>query len=128
MLYAEMSRFLRYAVVGVISNVAGYLVYLLATWLGSGPKLTMSVLYAAGATAGYLGNRQWTFAHTGKITPSLIKYGIAHAAGYTINWCLLAYFVDFRHYPHQWVQAAAILVVACFLFITLRFLVFTDES
>ena len=127
MLYAEMSRFLRYAIVGTISNVIGYIIYLLATWMGSGPKLTMTVLYAAGATASYIGNRHWTFAHKGRITPTLFRHSIAYLAGYGINWSMLAYFVDQRQFAHQWVQAIAIVVVACFLFITLRFLVFTNE-
>lgn len=37
--------FLRYALVGLLINVGGYLFYLLITWLGAGPKITLHYLH-----------------------------------------------------------------------------------
>ncbi len=127
MWHRETTRLMRYAIVGVISNAIGYSIYLLITWLGAGPKITMTLLYAVGTGAAYFGNRRWTFGHTGAALPSIIKFCLAYGAGYGINWALLAYFVDHAHYPHQWVQAVAIFVVAGFLFLTLRLLVFAHD-
>src|SRR5271163_4497759 len=61
------SRLLRFGLVGIASNIAGYLVYLLLTGIGGTPKLTMTVLYGVGATIGFIGNREFTFAHQGSV-------------------------------------------------------------
>ena len=119
--------FSRYALVGVVSNVCGYGVYLLVTWLGVGPKIAMSILYCAGAGLGFLGNRQWSFGHQGKAWPSLLRYCIAHSIGYGLNFSILYFFVDQMHFRHQLVQAVAILVVAVFLFLSFRFFVFPEH-
>lgn len=119
---------LRYALVGLFSNATGYAIYLLITWLGVGPKTAMSFLYVAGASLGFLGNRQWAFAHEGQILTSLLRYGLAHIMGYGLNLFILASFVDRFGYPHQLVQGAAIFVVAGFLFLTFRFFVFSMDN
>lgn len=116
--------FWRFEVVGVISNAAGYCAYLILTWLGGGPKASMTVLYVVGALLGFIGNREWTFEHDGPRWPSLIRYGLAYLVGYGLDWFLLDLFVDELAYPHQLVQAAAVLIVAAYLFPTLRFFVF----
>jgi putative flippase GtrA len=116
----------RYAFVGIVSNLAGYLVYLLVTYLGATPKITMTLLYGVGATIGYIGNRNFTFSHKGSLLGSSVRYFIAHFFGYFINLVILIFFVDHFMYPHQWVQAVAIFVVAGFLFIAFKFFVFTN--
>ena len=116
----------RYAFVGIVSNLAGYLVYLLVTYLGATPKITMTLLYGVGATIGYIGNRNFTFSHKGSLLGSSVRHFIAHFFGYFINLVILIIFVDHFMYPHQWVQAVAIFVVAGFLFIAFKFFVFTN--
>ena len=116
--------FWRFGVVGVLSNVAGYCAYLLVTWLGGGPKTSMTLLYAVGVLSGFIGNRAWVFQHNGPGWPSLIRYGLAYLVGYGLDWLLLHVFVDELGYPHELVQAAAVLIVAAYLFPTLRFFVF----
>ena len=120
------AQIISYASVGIVSNLAGYLVYLLVTYLGVAPKLTMTLLYGIGATVGYVGNRNLTFAHKGSVLGSSVRYFGAHCLGYLINLSFLIIFVDEFSYPHQWVQAIAIFVVAGFLFIAFKFFVFTD--
>lgn len=121
---ATMSRFLRYAIVGLSTNALGYLLYLLVTFMGLGPKTTMSMLYVVGAALGYMGNRRWAFRHSGSIWRSSAGYFIFHAGGYFINLGLLYLFVDRLDYPHQIVQAGAIVVVAAYLFVALNLIVF----
>lgn len=117
-------QLVRYAIVGVASNAAGYLVYLLITHLGMPPKAAMSSLYAVGATVGFFGNSALTFAYKGGIIGSGIRYLITHAVGYSMNLTILVIFVDLFGYPHQLVQAIAIFVVAAFLFIAFKYFVF----
>jgi putative flippase GtrA len=114
----------RYAIIGAVSNLSGYLVYLLVTYLGVMPKITMTLLYGAGATIGYIGNRNFTFVHKGSLLGSGVRYFIAHFFGYFVNLIILIIFVDQFGYAHQWVQAVAIFVVAGFLFIAFKFFVF----
>lgn len=122
---ATFRRLVRYGFVGIATNLAGYALYLVVTHVGLGPKLTMSLLYAVGATLGYFGNRNWVFRHSGNFLHSSAGYIVAHVAGYTINFALLHVFVDRMGYPHQIVQGFAILLVAGYLFLVLNFLVFS---
>lgn len=122
-----VKQLLNYAGVGLLSNGVGYAVYLLATWLGTTPKLTMSCLYGAVAAVGYIGNRRITFEHQGSMAVSGFRYFLAQCAGYLLNFFLLCLFVDHLGYPHQLVQAAAMLVVATFLFIINKYFVFTKS-
>ncbi len=114
----------RYAFIGIVSNVAGYLVYFLFTYLGATPKITMTLLYTIGATIGYVGNRNFTFSHNGNLLGSGFRYFTVHIFGYFLNLGILIIFVDLFMFPHAWVQAVAIFVVAGFLFIAFKFFVF----
>jgi putative flippase GtrA len=119
-----LKQLVRYAVVGIATNLAGYAVYLLVTWAGVEPKLAMSCLYAIGATVSFLGNRTWTFGHRGNVAGAAARFAIAHLLGYLLNLALLVVFVDRLGFPHQLVQAVAVVVVALFLFVLFRVFVF----
>lgn len=120
----SISQLFRYALVGVLSNVAGYLVYLTLTYFGGTPKVTMTLLYGVGAAVGFFGNRNLTFEHEGSVRWAGVRYVIAHGAGYMINLSILIIFVDKLGCTHQWVQAAAIFIVAAFLFLAFKIFVF----
>jgi putative flippase GtrA len=83
-------------------------------------------LYGTGSVAGFFGNRRLTFAHEGSLLGAGARYVIAHCLGYFINLGLLVIMVDQLGYPHQGVQALAILVVAAYLFLALKFFVFAN--
>ena len=114
----------RYGVVGFCTNAVGYFFYLGVTWLGFGPKSAMSILYVIGATMGFIGNRRWVFGHDGRMLTSVVRYWVAHTIGYWVNFALLYGLVDVLGYPHRYVQAGAILVVAGCLFLMFHFFVF----
>lgn len=123
------TQFFRYGLLGIATNAIGYSLFLLITYFGGEHKRTMTLLYALGAIIGFLGNRQWTFAHKGAALGSGTRYLIAHFLGYLINLLILLTLVDRLGYSHQWVQAAAIIVVAGFLFCAFKYFVFpTAES
>lgn len=122
------SQFIRYGMVGVATNLSGYLVYLFITYLGVEPKSTMTLLYVVGAAIGYMGNRQWAFGHKGDVLGSFMRYVLAHFCGYLINFMMLLVFSDRMGYPHQYVQAVAIVVVAGVLFLMFRYFVFSDTE
>lgn len=120
-------QMIRFAIIGIASNLVGYVAYLLLTFFLVGPKIAMTLVYLTGALVGYFGNRQWTFKHKGKVLPALMKYSLAHAFGYTTNFILLYFFVDRMLYPHQAVQLVAILVVAGILFFVFKKFVFSEK-
>jgi len=119
-----VSQLFRYGLVGVATNLSLYFFYLLITYFGIEPKKAMTIAYIVGAFIGFVGHRKWTFAHKGALLGSGARYFIAHLFGYLINFLILLSFVDKLGYPHQWVQAAAIIVVAGFLFVAFRYFVF----
>lgn len=125
---SSVSQLFRYAIVGIANNIAGYMFYLLITYLGATPKITMTLLYAVGAAVGFWGNRKLTFAHQGSVLGAGVRYLIAHCFGYLINLAILLVLVDQLGYAHQWVQAIAIFVVAAFLFLAFKFFVFPDRD
>lgn len=122
----SITQLVNYALVGIVSNFAGYMVYLLITCLGATPKITMTLLYGVGAAVGFWGNRKLTFAHKGSLVGAGVRYVMAHCLGYFINLAILIVMVDKLGYAHQLIQAIAILVVAAFLFLSFKFFVFTD--
>ena len=122
--WPALSQLIRYGVVGLLTNLAGYLVYLLVTWLWLEPKLAVTVLYPVGVIAGYFGHARYSFTYQGRATSGLARYLIAHAIGYGTNVSLLYVFSDLLHFPHQAVQACAIFIVAGVLFVQFKFFVF----
>jgi putative flippase GtrA len=116
-----------YALIGVLTNVLGYAIYLILTYLWGAPKLTMTALYFVGASIGFLANRRFTFRHDGGIGITGVRYLLTQVAGYLLNLVLLLLFVDWFNFPHQIVQAIAIVVVATFLFVVLRVFVFAPS-
>ena len=121
-------QFARYATVGIAQNLFGYILYLLITWSGIDPKITISFLYPIGFTISYIGNKKWAFAHTGNHSRTLFRFTLTHIIGYLFNLALLFILVDVYGYHHQYVQLLAIFLLVFYFFITLRIYVFKNES
>ena len=115
-----LRQLFRYGMIGLLTNFLGYALYFFLTYLWSSPKLTMTVLYSAGALIGF-------FANDGRIGVAGMRYMFAQLLGYLLNLSLLVLFVDRLGFAHQLVQAVAIVVVAIFLFVLLRFFVFAPQ-
>jgi putative flippase GtrA len=124
----SLAQLLRYGIIGLVSNLTGYIVYLLITHFGVAPTIAMTILYLVGAVIGFFGNKNLTFAHKGGVLGAGVRYVVAHCFGYLINLSILVFMVDVLGYPHQWVQAAAIFIVAGFLFLMFKFFVFAEAD
>lgn len=123
----SLRQLIRYALIGLTTNSCGYSLYLLFTWLGGPPKIVLSVLYVTAATIGFLANRKLTFQHSGSVLHAGLRYAIAHLGGYLINLAMQWILVDHLGYPHYWVQAAAVFVVAAYLFLAFKYFVFRQR-
>lgn len=122
-----MQQLIRYGLVGAVSNLTIYFVYLLITYLGVEPKIAMTLVYIIGASIGFVGNRKWAFTHQGEPFGAAMRYILAHSIGYLLNFLILYTFVDSLGYAHQWVQAVAIIIVAAFIFVVFKYYVFVKK-
>lgn len=125
---SSWGQLLRYGIVGLASNLAGYGLYLLMTAFVLPPKTTMTILYTTGALLGFIGNRRFTFRHKGQLPRAAFFYTLAHLLGWGMNYMLLYVFADRMGYPHQLVQAMAVIVIAGYLFVALRYFVFPRRA
>ena len=123
-----VEQFIYYLLVGLGSNFVAFCVYLLITSLGSGPKVAMTLVYVVGVVIGFLGNLKWTFKYTVNNANMIIRFLITHLVGYFLNFLLLFIFVDKFGYDHKKVQASAIVLVACFVFLLMKNFVFTKKA
>lgn len=119
-------QMIRYGIVGVANNLLAYLIYLLATFFWLEPKVAITLLYPVGALTAYFGHAKYSFAAQGKNNFTMLRYGVAHLIGYSINLTMLLLLADKLQLPHQAVQALAIVVVAGSLFLMLKYFVFPD--
>lgn len=107
----------RYIIVGVASNAVAYLLYFALTRLGVGYKTAMSCIYVIGAAINFYLNRKWTFSASQSVRAGLVRYLLALALGYILNLVWLFIFVDLAGWPHELVQAGAIVVIAVYFFL-----------
>ncbi|MFZ1538487.1 MAG: GtrA family protein [Chromatiaceae bacterium] len=119
---------LRFLLVGLASNLVLYLLYLLLTRVGLGPKTAMTWLFALGTLQTFLLNQRWTFHHRGLVPTTFIKYLVSYGCGYLMNLLALLLFVDVMGLPHQLVQGALIFGVAVLLFLAQKLWVFRPAT
>jgi putative flippase GtrA len=120
---------MRYGFVGAANNLAGYLIYLLITWLGVDPKIVITVLYPVGTLTAYFGHSRYSFSYRGWNTKAFMRYCVSYLVGYGVNFLMLSILSDKLGFPHQAVQALAVFIVAGIVFLMLKYFVFPrDES
>lgn len=119
-----IAQLFRYGLVGVVINMAGYMMYLLVTYLGGEPKITMSALYGVVLVLGFLLNREFTFAHKGSKSRAFFRYIIVYGIGYIINLSFLIVLADSMGFAHQFVQLGAMAFLVFYFFIALKYFTF----
>jgi len=122
------TQLIRYAIIGVVTNGSGYVLYLAMTWGGMGHKLTMTLLYIVGALLSFLLNRRWTFNHSGAVGRAMVRHWAVFGLGYVVNFVALLIFVDLLGLPHEIVQGVMVLTLACMLFVLQKLWVFPALS
>lgn len=125
---ATVGQFIRYATVGLASNIVLYLAYLALTTAGVESKLAMTLLYVLGVVQTFAFNKRWSFRHGGLRGPAFVRYCASYALGYLINLGVLLVLVDRLGYPHQVVQGVVILALAILLFLLQKYWVFRPAA
>lgn len=123
-----LRQLFRYGVAGILTNLFGYLVYLLITFLGVDPKVVVSVIYPLSAVTGFFAHFRYSFSYRKGYAGAAVRYSIAHCIGFGVNLAMLYVLSDKLKFPHQAVQAAAIFVVAGILFLIFRYFVFPSSG
>ena len=124
----ELLQVVRYIAVGLVTNALLFSSYLLLSAFGIGAKTALSLLYVPGVIVGFLGNRNFTFRHEGRIPASMIRYIATYAFGYLFAFASLAVFVDVLLLPADSVALAVIVVTAGILFALQRWWVFPRDE
>ncbi|CAD6002674.1 GtrA family protein [Agreia sp. COWG] len=122
------SRVVRFGALGVANNLLAYAIFAGLTLAGVASIAAATITYVLGMVVSYLGNRSFTFRHTGSARRSLVRFLIVNAVGYGINVAILAIFVEHLGFNALLVQFVAIVIVAGFIFVSMRFWVFSGDK
>lgn len=120
-------QFVRYGVIGIVSNSVLYVAYLGLTYVGVGHKTSATIAYALGVLQTFLFNRSWSFRDSGAGGPALARYIAAYVSGYLLNIAVLIVLVNRAGFPHWVVQGAMIIVLAMGLFLIQKLWVFQSQ-
>jgi len=115
---------IRYIVVGIVTNVSGFLFYVLFTTLGVSPVLTISIFYPISIGLAFNFNKKWSFSHQGRIPTSAVRYLYVYAGCYVLNMAVLKFFSGYLGYSHLIVQAIVVPIFALLLFVAQKYWVF----
>ncbi len=117
----------RYAIIGLTLNFLGYLIYLTLTSLWLSPFATITISYPLGVIAGYFVHKRHTFREQKELESSqFIRFVVIYVIGFFLNWLLLFIFHEKLGYHHQLSAIIAIFIIAGFLFILMKFFIFTS--
>ena len=94
-LQAQISRFGRYGIIGIASNVFCFSVFLALIGTGLSPVLASGMVYLLGLSISYVANRKWSFrsdgTHTQDLPRFLLSYGIGLLFSMACIWVLLTW-------------------------------------
>ncbi|MEB3168651.1 MAG: GtrA family protein [Synechococcaceae cyanobacterium] len=117
-------QFLKYLVVGGLSNGCAYGLYVALSAFGLSPITSMTLVYLAACGIGFSANRSWTFASRSSVPTTLIKYLLIQVIGYLTNLAILLTLHYGLGFPHLLSQLVGVAIVAVELFILSRWFVF----
>lgn len=121
-------QFIRYVAVGGITNVSGYLLYLLVTSFGVSPILTISIFYPLYVGIAFYLHKKVSFGHQGQVAASALRYLATYVGCYFLNVAMLAFFSGYLGIAHWLVQAGAVVSIALLLFVVQKYWVFRSQA
>ena len=124
---STLRQLVSFGMIGIVSNAALYVIYLVMTRLGVGPKTAMTAVFALGVLSTYTFNRRLTFRHEGAIAQSAARYASVYLLAYLANIAALALLVDVAGFPHQAVMLVLIVATAVLVFVLQKLWVFAGK-
>lgn len=87
-------RLTRFIIVGGLNTALTYALYAELVWYRFHYLLALTIEYVLGILAGFIANRQWTFANRDRIGPALFRYMTTYCGVYALNAVILMFFVE----------------------------------
>jgi putative flippase GtrA len=124
---ATMRTVARYLMVGALTNLFWYGIYLIGTWSGVPPLAMATISYVLAVLTSYAFNRKWSFSSSRPHAQAGPRYILAYGIGYLnqMAWLYgLTYGLAIRHEISQLLAAGT---TAILIFGILRFWVFATS-
>jgi putative flippase GtrA len=122
-----MGTIVRYLIVGTLTNLFWYGIYIIGTWSGVPPLAMATISYLLAVVTSYAFNRQWSFSSSRPHAQAGPRYIVAYGIGYLnqMAWLYgLTYGLAIRHEISQLLAAGT---TAILIFGILRFWVFATS-
>jgi putative flippase GtrA len=117
---------LRFAIVGIKSNILYYALYVLLSLMGTPPKVAVTMVFLFGIAYTFWFNKSFVFRNKGAARRQVIAYVGVYLVAWALNLLLLEILVTHLQLNHYLVQAALIFVIAILIFLSLKLLVFGE--
>lgn len=123
-------QLLRYSLVGLSLNATAYMGYLILTSFYITPFSAVFLIYPLSVFVGFFAHRGLTFKSSSEKLSlgGVFKYVFLYVMGFFLNWIILYVFFEKLGYPHQLVQLASIFILAGFLFVSMKLIVFPAKQ
>lgn len=115
---------IRFAIVGIISNLILYALFLCLIFICVSNILSMTICYVLGVCQTFYFNKKWSFKNSGPILSSFLCYVVLYLSGYILNIISIYLLVSILGFNIIYIQAINIIVLALYLFLVQRFLIF----
>ncbi|WP_299567657.1 GtrA family protein [uncultured Sulfitobacter sp.] len=124
----ELSRALRFALIGGAATLVHLGVAMAALGLGAGAFASNAVGFAVAFVAGLVGHFHFTFGLSGGFARAARRYGVIACAGFAVNNGVLATLKTAGAIPEPVALALSILVVPAGTFLAARFWGFVSSG
>jgi len=115
---------LRFAIVGLKSNVLYYLLYAALTIAGVAPMVAVAVVFSFSIFYAFVFNRRFVFRSRERFHGELLRYVGVYTFALFLNLFLLDLGTRKLGYNHFIVQGVLIVMIAGLIFVALKFFVF----
>lgn len=116
--YKLVNQVLRFGLIGVITNIIGYSLFVLCTlYLKFSPYLVISFLYPLSITATYILNKDYTFKQEKTLKKQKIIFITLYLSAYLLNILILYIAKTLLLVPAYLAQGVAIIVLGIYLFL-----------
>ncbi len=124
----EFKHLARFVIVGGVNTALTYALYAGLVWYGIHYLLALTIEYAVGILAGFIANRQWTFANRDRMGPALFRYIATYCIVYVLNAVLLTFFVELADMNKLLAQLFALGIATLASYIAQRWWVFRNAE
>lgn len=114
----------RFLIMGVLTNLFAFCLYIVLVSIGASPKKTLTFLYWISVVLIFFANRTFVFGHKGSIFHAFKRHILVYISGYILSISMLTLFIDFIDFDHIFSMAATSLIMPIYFYTMQKHLVF----